>query len=222
MKLSILSLLLFYSFLIGLDNETLIYNLKFLDKDAGESTLSIKNDKKNNVYSLISSTKTNKLFDKLYKIRSQINITLDPLDFSILKIEKKEIERKKRKLFRSIIDYDKMLAISNEKTIRIPKKVYNPFGLIYYLRDKNIALLDTFSFKTYDNDKLKDIKIIAKTIETIKVPFGEFECILAEPEGKLLKGSMRIWFTNDAQKIPIKIERTTKNGVLKMLLKNID
>ena len=73
MKLSILSLLLFYSFLIGLDNETLIYNLKFLDKDAGESTLSIKNDKKNNVYSLISSTKTNKIFDKLYKIRYQIN-----------------------------------------------------------------------------------------------------------------------------------------------------
>ena len=35
---------------------------------------------------LVITTKTNKIFDKLYKIRSQINVILDPLDFSILKI----------------------------------------------------------------------------------------------------------------------------------------
>ena len=57
-----------------------------------------------------------------------------------------------------------MLAISNKKTIRISKKVYNSFGLIYYLRDKKIALLDTFNFKTNDNDKLKDIKIMNQVL----------------------------------------------------------
>ena len=131
------------------------------------------------------------------------------------KVIKKIDEGGKRKLFKSIINYDSLKAISNNKTIKIPGKVLDPLSSIYYLRDKDIKISDIFEFITYDNDKLKDVRVVAKNIETISTPNGKYECIVIVPEsksGKLLKdkGSMKIWFSNDVSKIPIKIENITK------------
>ena len=73
---------------------------------------------------------------------------------------------------------------------------------------------------------IKDIRVVAKGIETVSTLKGEYECIMIIPESKngtLLKnkGSMKIWLSNDLFKIPVKIENITKNGNLTMLLKEI-
>ena len=221
-------LILCFCFLIGFENETLIYNLKFMGMNAGESTLSIKKDTiaEVGVYHLTSTTKTNSFLDRIYKIRDKINIILDAKDFSIKQIEKKMNEGGKKKLFKSIINYDSLTAISNNKTLLIPGKVLDPFGAIYYLRKKEINVSDTFEFITYDNDKIKLVNVIAKKIETIATEMGNYECIIIEPyakNGKLLKnkGSMKIWFTNNIEKIPVKIEHLTNAGKMIMTLKDI-
>ena len=52
------------------------------------------------------------------------------------------------------------------------------------MRNKDIKLFDIFEFITYDNDKLKYVKVVAKKIETISTPLGEYECIIIEPNSK--------------------------------------
>lgn len=217
--------ILFFCLLISFENETLIYNLKFKGMNAGESILSIKKDtlEEKAIYHLTFTTKTNKVLDFIYKIRDQINIILDVDDFSIKKIEKKMDEGGKKKLFRSIINYDDSTAISNNKTLKIPGKVLDPFGAIYYLRKKEINLSDIFEFITYDNDKLKSVRVIAKKIETINTKIGNYECIVIQPEinNYKTKGTMKLWFTNNIQKIPVKIEHITNAGTMTMILKDI-
>ena len=80
-----------FCFIIGFEDETLLYNLKFMGIEAGESTLSIKKDTiaEAEVYRLTSITKTNSLLDRIYKIRDKINIILDANDLSIKNMEKK-------------------------------------------------------------------------------------------------------------------------------------
>jgi hypothetical protein len=196
--------------------------------NARESTLSIKKDTiaEMSVYHLISTTQTNSFLDKIYKIRDKINIILDDKDFSIKQIEKKMSEGGKKKIFKSIINYDSLTAISNNKTISIPGKVLDPFGAIYYLRKKEINISDIFDFITYDNDKIKSVSVVAKKIEKIYTEIGNYECIMIEPNtknGKLLKnkGSMKIWLTNNIEKIPVKIEHLTNSGKMVMILKDI-
>ena len=207
-------------------SEMLKYELEFSGITAGESTLSLKRDQigKNSVYNLTSTTKTNKAFSKILKFTENITIALDPLDFSIKKVQKRTSQGKKRKSFQALVNYDSItdssIAVSNNKTIKIPGKVYNPFSIIYYLREQSIEIFDKFSFTTYDNDKKRDLTIIATRIETIKVPHGKYECIVIEPEGKLSKGSIRIWL-DQITKIPIQIEIKNKVGTLKMSLKKI-
>lgn len=208
-------------------SETLKYELDFSGISAGESTLSLKRGEigNNSVYNLTSITKTNKAFSKILKFTENITIALDTLDFSIKKIQKRTSQGKKRKSFKALVNYDTLtdtsIAVSNNKTIKIPGKVYNPFSIIYYLRKQSIEISDKFNFTTYDNDKKRNLTIIATRIETITVPHGKYSCIVIEPEGKLSKGSIRIWL-DQITKIPIQIEIKNKVGTLKMSLKNID
>ena len=47
-----------------------------------------------------------------------------------------------KKNFETIIDYEKLIASSNNKTIEIPGKVIEPLGSKYYLRNKDIKIKD--------------------------------------------------------------------------------
>ena len=217
-----------FCLIMGFEDETLIYSLKFMGINAGESILSIKKDtiSETEVYHLISTTRTNSILDRIYKIRDKINIILDAADLSIRRIEKKMNEGGKKKFFKSIINYDSLQAISNNKTISIPGKVLDPFGSIYYLRKKEINISDVFEFDTYDNDKIKKVSVVAKKMETVSTDAGNYECIVIEPyskEGNLLKnkGSMKVWLTNNIKKIPVKIENQTSAGKMIMTLKAI-
>ena len=209
-------------------DEGLIYDLNFRGYNAGESMLSIKRDSTDigfNYY-LTSIIKTNKFLDRFYKIRDRVDVILNDEDFSIIKVEKKLNQGGKKTTFKSIIDQENLTASSNNKTISIPGKVFDPLGAIYYLRNQNIKVGDTFEFTTYDNDKLKNLFIVAKDIETISTSIGNFECIILTPQskdGKLLKnkGAMTIWLSNDEKKIPVKIENRTNIGSMIMKLKNV-
>ena len=221
-------ILLYICILIGFENETLSYDLNFMGMNAGESILSIKKSVvgESSVYHLTSITKTNSFLDKIYKIRDQINVILDASDFSIQRVEKKMNEGGRKKLFKSIINYNDSTAVSNNKILKIPGKVLDPFGSIYYLRNKNINVGDIFEFNTYDNDKIKNIKVIAKKIEQVETSIGKYECIIIEPyiKNKISlnkKGQMKIWLTNNVKKIPVKIENITSAGTMTMILKDI-
>ena len=209
-------------------DEGLLYDLNFRGYNAGESMLSIKKDSTDieSNYYLTSIIKTNKFLDRFYKIQDRVDVILDDEDFSILKVVKKLNQGGKKTNFTSIIDQENLTASSNNKTISIPGRVFDPLGAIYYLRNQNIAVGDTFELTTYDNDKLKNLFIVAKDIETVSTSIGNFECIVLTPQskdGKLLKnkGSMTIWLSNDEKKIPIKIENRTNIGKMIMKLKNM-
>jgi hypothetical protein len=224
---NIFKIIITLSFVLTLE-ETLIYDLSFKGFNAGESILSIKQDTTNAGfnYNLTSIIKTNKFLDRIYKIRDRIDVLLNGDDYSLIKVVKNLEQNGKKTTFKSTIDYENLTASSNNKTITLPSSVLDPLGAIYYLRNFDIRIGDTFEFITYDNDKLRDIIIVAKNIEVISTSIGRFECIVLSPQskdGKLLKnkGSMKLWLSNDEQKFPIKIENRTNIGKMVMKLKNI-
>ena len=63
-------------------------------------------------------------------------------------------------------------------------------------------------------------------IENIKVPYGTFECLNIKPitEKNAIKnnGILELWYTNNNEKIPVKIKLETKIGTFIMKLKKIN
>ena len=226
--INIFKIIIILSFIFAIE-ETLKYDLNFRGFNAGESILSIKIDttEESFNYHLTSIIKTNKFLDKIYKIRDRIDILLNDEDYSIIKVVKKLNQGGKKINFKSIINHKNLTATSNNKTITLPGKVLDPLGAIYYLRNYDIKIGDTFEFTTYDNDKLRDIIIVANNIEKISTSIGNFECLVLSPQskdGKLLKnkGAMKLWLSNDEAKLPVKIENRTNIGKMVMKLKNIE
>ena len=123
-------------------DEGLLYDLNFRGYNAGESMLSIKKDSidiESNYY-LTSIIKTNKFLDRFYKIRDRVDVILNDEDFSIIKVEKNQTKVVKKQTSHLLNDQENLTASSNNKTISIPGRVFDPLGAIYYLRNQNIVV----------------------------------------------------------------------------------
>ena len=116
------------------------------------------------------------------------------------------------------------MAISKERTVKLPGNVYDPIGFVYFLRKQNLNIGDQYSFFSYGPKRINEVIVHVTGKEKITVPKGTYICYRIEPFSKhgepLLKnnGAMRVWLSQDSLHIPIKIEQTTNLGNMIMQL----
>ena len=207
--------------------EVLKYQAGFRFFSAGEAIISFDWDTLvgDSVYFINADIKTNSFLDRFYRIRDNIKTWINPLDFSLKKVEKNISEGKYKKKHRAEIDYLSNIISYDNKKLNIQSIVFDPLSIIYKLRTNFNIQHFPKEVTIYDMGKIKNVLFKIEQIEKIKVPFGEFECLIISPYStnskKILKnnGQMKVWFTNDKKMIPIKIEQITNIGTMVMELK---
>ena len=126
----------------------------------------------------------------------------------------------------SIIQGDS-IAISGNKIRNLPGRVYDPVSFVYYLRNQDLRLGNSYIFFSYDRKKIKEVIVNITAKEIVQVSAGTFSCLKIEPVSgdgtPLLKnnGQMRIWLSDDSLRLPVKIEQKTNIGTMVMKLKEI-
>ena len=124
----------------------------------------------------------------------------------------------------SVIQGDS-IAVSGNKSRKIPGKVYDPISYVYYLRNQDLSIGNSYKFFSYDRKKIREVIVNISAKETVRVSAGTFNCLKIEPvsgDGKpLLKnnGQMRVWLSDDSVRLPVKIEQKTNIGTIVMKLK---
>ena len=206
--------------------EELKYSAGFRLFPAGNAILSLTLDSLNGkpAFLLATSVKTNSFLDAFYTVRDETLSWLNIIDFSLLKAVKIIHEGKNHRnhLIQTIGD---SLLIWNKKYFTITEPVYDPIAFIYFLRSQELSLEDSFHFLSAGEKKVREVWVNITGIEKIKVPAGNFDCLKVEPvspDGKpLLKnnGELRVWLSNDDNKLPVKIEMKTNIGTMVMKLK---
>jgi len=206
--------------------EELKYSAGFRLFPAGNAILSLTLDSLNGkpAFLLATSVKTNSFLDTFYTVRDETLSWLNIMDFSLLKAVKKIREGKNHRNH-SIHTIGDSLLIWNKKYFTITEPVYDPIAFIYFLRSQELSLEDSFHFLSAGEKKVREVWVNITGIEKIKVPAGNFDCLKVEPvspDGKpLLKnnGELRVWLSNDDNKLPVKIEMKTNIGTMVMKLK---
>ncbi len=206
--------------------EELKYSAGFRLFPAGNAILSLTLDSLNGkpAFLLATSVKTNSFLDAFYTVRDETLSWLNIMDFSLLKAVKKIREGKYHRNH-SIHTIGDSLLIWNKKYFTITEPVYDPIAFIYFLRSQELSLEDSFHFLSAGEKKVREVWVNITGIEKIKVPAGNFDCLKVEPvspDGKpLLKnnGELRVWLSNDDNKLPVKIEMKTNIGTMVMKLK---
>jgi len=209
--------------------EHLTYTLQFNVIRMGRGYLSVESiDTISSLqsYHVKFRAKTSKFADNIFRVRDQIDIWLNTSDLTTLKLLKQLNEGKYHKNYDTSIDYNNLIAITNNDTIKINGPLQDPYSLLYYFRTIPLEIGQILNFTTFDNKKLTDFQVIVDGKETVKTPAGTFPCIIIKPfrEGKtLLKndGDMKIWFSDDELRLPIQIQIKLKFGSMLLQLKTI-
>jgi len=217
----------------ALNVETFIYKTKFRSIKAGKTSISI--TPSNNQTNIIKiNSHSTKFIDLIHKLRHNTTMLVNDSNYSLLTINKNIQQGRYFDYSNSTIDYNTLKIYykktDQDKPIIIPFKnhVYDPFALIFYLRNLNLKLGDILTFQTYSNKKIKTVNLHVEYKETIKTPFKKTNCFVIVPKSNngtaLLKnkGSMKIWISDDKEKLPLKIQETMKYGILELFLENYE
>lgn len=102
-------------------------------------------------------------------------------------------------------------------------RVQDILSAFYYVRTLDLDVGDTIPLPYHDNGGNYPLKVIVHRRERVKVPAGEFDCLVIEPVvavGGLFKkeGRMWVWITDDRSKMPVKMVSRIPVGAVQAVL----
>ena len=192
---------------------TMTLEITGLDSSGPDTTLMI-----------VSQVRTLPVFDPLYRIDDRVDLWLDHRSLELRRVRRNINEGRYHRRDSARVDIRSGLIYTAKDTINIEGPVLDPIGAIYYFRSLALELGDRVEITIFDGKRLRAIAVVAREITTIKVPAGELECLLLVPspldDRPMTKvgGFLRLWLTNDAARIPARVEQQTKFGTMVLKL----
>ena len=164
-------------------------------------------------YDIRFEVKSLPALDYLYKVRDQYSAVMDVAGLFSWEFNQTIREGRYKRDEQAVFDQVNNFVYTRGETYKIPPYAYDIMSAFYYVRTLDLSSMPKGTVFYLDNF-FKDttfrlgVRIHGKTTEQVDV--GKFRCIVVEPlvvEGGLFKseGSIYIWLTDDARKIPIKV-----------------
>lgn len=201
--------------------EQLQYTVRWEMVKAGKATFRVLDYSKVNgekAWHFILDVKSNRYIDFVYKIRDRLEGFADPgLNRSLL--YKKVQSGKDKKQISVAFDWEKSTALysnfgGKRDPLPIPENTIDPLSAFYKMRTLELNADTTLSFPVTDGKKqfLQKGAVIKK--ETLDLPGGTYETLLLIPQVNHFSGvfkksenpTVRLWITDDARRIPVRIK----------------
>ncbi len=170
------------------------------------------------IYILTMKVRSVRPIDIFFRIRDWFKCTVDGNFTSFISYEKKVREGGYRRHDQVFYNRDtgKVVYLKNgkpEEEKRVSPPLYDPFSVLYAYRylcspDKSCKFMAT------DGKHLDQVTVTPRKKETVRVPAGKFDCWKVQPVWRRMQGVFRtkkggyiyIWFTDDRERIPVKME----------------
>ncbi|PIP42170.1 hypothetical protein COZ71_08140 [Candidatus Desantisbacteria bacterium CG_4_8_14_3_um_filter_40_12] len=199
------------------EKETLSFSIEMFGMKIGNQTIAACLLPGSQTLQLISETRTAPFVSKIYKLHNKIETHISMKNLLPVYIKNQIQEGKYIKNWTVELDqmnhFGTITTVKDDKRERIilsPNTMNIP-ALIYYLRGKELKLNDSRSLALLNEDGDKAITVRVEKQERIRVPQGKFSTLKVVESS----GGVVIWFTNDENRLPVKIECQTNAGWLK-------
>ncbi|HMO31690.1 MAG TPA: DUF3108 domain-containing protein [Lacibacter sp.] len=176
------------------------------------------------VYHLTGDGKTNSFFDGFFKVRDKYESYIDTASLQPYKFVRNIWEGDFKKFESVTFSHTARTATSQGGVFPVPDCVQDVLSAIYYARNIDFNRYkpgDRVPFSMFIDDKTYNLYIRYLGKEVIKTRYGRFEAIKFKPlliEGTIFSGGekMVVWVTDDANKIPVRIESPISVGSVKV------
>lgn len=171
-------------------------------------------------------------FDLVSRVRDQWRSYIDtaailPQMFQ-QNIEENKFRKQETMTFNHGSDVVYLDGKEEKKSFKVPDNVHDVISGYYFLRTMNFDRFtegQLIEVPTFFSGEVYPMRVRYRGKEVIKTKFGKIRVIKLNPvmpNNKLFKGddSVRIWVSDDANKVPVKVEVDLWIGALEMDLKS--
>ena len=212
--------------------ETLTYDVTWSIFPAGEVTATLTRvaGSSPETYEVITRAQSQGFVSLLYKVDNEFHSVFDPRTFCSQEIHKKTNEGSRHKDTRIVFDSARRLAVLDERDLskpnsppkhaenEIPTCVTDVVTAFYYVRRQPLRVGEQVRLPINDGAKTYDVSVEVQAREEIQTPLGARFAFRVEPKvfGGLYKrkGRMLIWFSDDEQRLPLRIKASMSVGTI--------
>ncbi len=205
-------------------NEVLEYSIKIRGIPAGTQKFQVDGKRildGQEVYHLKSVSKVKKFFSIFYPFSNQSESFVQSENLYPLRYTKKIRDGGYKGNIDVDFDWDNQVAriVKDQKRteIHIPPGIQDELSMIYLLRTKEIEVGHKYQFPILSGDKALETTVLVLRTEKLKTILGTLNTIVIKTTPK----NITIWLTDDALRIPVRIEARTKIGKLVSKLKAV-
>ncbi len=211
--------------------EQLVFEIAFGPLVAGTATMSIPDTqtvKGRPCYHIVTTAQSTKFVDTFYKVRDRIETFIDMEGLFPWKFSKHLREGSYKT--DQFIDYDQTngkiyYKKNTTDTIDAPQFIQGVLSSFYFVRTVPLEVKNSFDIDNFGDGKIYPLKILVHKKDRVKVPAGEFDCIIIEPimreEGIFKrKGRLAIWLTDDKRRMPVLMKSKLPIGSIDARLKS--
>jgi len=204
--------------------EKLTFEIKYGLVNAGQATLEVNEflfRDSTPAYRITSLARTNSFFDRIFKVRDEIESILDKEKLVSHRFTKRLQEGTYRQYrvhfyypeqgFTIYMKHNFRTKEATEERIEIEEDTQDILSAFYRARKQKLVVGESiFLNVTADGRNYRaEVKILRT--ERVRTIWGDKECLVLEPvlEGEAIfkqTGNILIWLTNDDFKIPVKLE----------------
>jgi hypothetical protein len=179
---------------------------------------------KRKCYKVTGSARSAKSFDWIFRVRDSYESIIDVNTMLPYQFNRKIEEGKYRKEEHVRFDHVKGIATNEGEEFKIPENVQDIISFFYYVRTlqfDNAVIGQIFPIMGFLDNKIVPLNVKFLGRETFKSELGKINCIVLEPqlkEGKVVKNgeNMRVWLSDDQNKIPVRVQASILAGSLNM------
>ncbi len=225
--------------------ETLTYEAKFnkiiaLGIPVADMTFTVSRDEAtgNLVLNGVARSKGTLLKILRFSFLQTVGSTIEPENFTTLKTVKHDVQKERVRDSEAVFDHENNIVTYVEtdpndlsrppRTIasQITPEVRDILSGLYALRFQPLEVGKEFNVSVSDSGLVYEIPVKVVEREEQKTIFGKVMCLRLEPqifgENRLIggDGSMKVWITDDARRIPVRSEVKASVGEFEIKLRS--
>src|SRR6478609_9076190 len=206
------------------------YTLAGVYVAAGEANFSVNLEKliSKTVYHITGDGKTYNFYDNFFKVRDKYETFIDTATLQPLKFIRNVYEGGYKKYENVTFNQAANTAVTNDGVFKVPNCVQDVVSAIYYSRNIDFNKYkedDKIPFSMFLDNETYNLYLRYLGKETIKTKYGKFRAIKFKPlliKGTIFEGGekMIVWVSDDANRIPLRIESPISVGSIKVDMMN--
>jgi hypothetical protein len=208
------------------------YNMGAIWVGAGYATFNTTLEDLNGrkVYHVVGDGKTMKSYEWFYKVRDKYETYIDVETMLPAKFIR-NVDEGGFKIYNNVTFNQNIgQAISTNGVYKVPKCIQDVLSAIYYARNIDYSKYkpgDKIPFSMFLDDQVYNLYIRYIGKERVTTKYGTFNAIKISPlliEGTIFKGGekMVVWVSDDANRIPVRVDSPILVGSIKVDLVGYD